>query len=261
MNNPSSTFFFFSSVNANLLLFCVALFLLVGCPPPPQKPNLTGNNAQYGMDGYADDTDQNTGPADDYTHPQPPSTSPWGPIPAQLPLTASDGESFANSNSTTFTMLSGKVIAKPGNNTNGTPNARSLNKVKSDFVVTNQVNCQFEIRSSIEATINSANPDEVRHFVMATIFDANNGVVASYQVHYKYKEDGNDPSKINIHRGSTQIAQIADGGTWATNPRDVGPVQPFVLTPGNYTLQFELNVFAQADTEAHLEVIANVNLK
>ena len=55
-----------------------------------------------------------------------------------------------------------------------------------------------------------------------------------------------------------QITQVADSDLFQSD--DKGPANAFTLQPGDYTLQFELNIDGQADTRSEIQVSATTDL-
>lgn len=221
-----------------LPLLIATLIGVTGCG----KPNFTGANQAFVTSGSADDgDDQTTGPAKTYTNPA---------------RTIADGLAVATSAPQSYRSLRGEVTAQTGAQPTRISTALATNKATSTFVVTKPVTFKFELSTTASATLNSG---EGGYLVAARILDAQGVYVpnSDFQTRYDFKE--NATGGIDVSQDGQLFTQIANGGV--ISPIDTGPQAAIQLPAGTYTLMFELNIDAKADTSASLRVSGTVDPK
>jgi hypothetical protein len=231
-----------SSLNLAIQIFISlsVAFFFQGCN---KKPKLTGANEKFVTSGFADDGDDTNGPGQHYVDPA---------------RSITEGSAEAKSDPKSYKSLNGKVLAATGNAPVRTSKANSTNKVTSTFVVKKTSTLQFILSSSASVSLSTGIGG---YRAVARILDtANNYVTGTdYQVRYDFNVNRNDNTKIDVSQGGTQFTRIDNGKT--ISPTDTGPSNAFKLKPGKYTLLFELNIDAEADTKAEIKVSASVVFK
>ena len=235
--------------NLFTLLVAVSLLLAVvlSCKPPAKKAQLNGNNQKFVTSGSADDADATNGPGVTYTDPA---------------RTIADAGTSGTSDPKSFRELAGQVIAQPGPNAaaGSKAAATATNKVTSTFDVDDKDTYQYDITTSVTATLNHGSG---KIHVVARVLDQNNVVVpgSDFQVIYQFADNGNNKIGINVNN-EPQIVVANPVNGWQDGNR-VGPPQPFTLVKGKYTFQFEVNLEALAppDGKADIKGISSVDLK
>lgn len=204
-----------------------------------QKPAL-GGNVTFQMHGSTDDGDDGNGAAQRYQSPR---------------NNSADNRTTATSTPTTYRDISAMVNAKPGNNATRLAVALANSKATSTFTVVNQVTCRLFINSAGSVSLTSGIGD---YHVVARIRDAAGLLVqgSDIQGKYDFKENNANPRKLDIKRWGQANGTMPNGGV-VLRPDRSGP---FTLTPGNYELEFELIVNGKADTDAKLNITAQVDL-
>lgn len=219
-------------------LALAASVFLTACPKPPA---LTGTNQTFVTSGSADDgDDQTTGP----------------PVPYVDPIrSATDGQAVAVSDPQSFRSLGGNVTAQTGAQPVRVSSSISTNKVTSTFVVTRAVTLKFQIVSSASANLNSGSGG---YLVAARVLDNAGQFVPGTDFQTRFDFAQNPNGRIDVSQDRRQFTQIANGDPIQST--DKGPAIAFTLQPGTYTLQFELNIDARADTRAEIRASAMVDL-
>jgi hypothetical protein len=224
-----------------IAFWCVALVVLAGCSPPP--PNAVINdsidNARSGVDGSADDANDNTvPPTDNYRGP--------------AKLMAKDAGTDASSMALQFNKVGGSAHAVPGAPvTKDQAVANSRNKVITTLTVNQAGQFTFNLALDFKG-IKVTGQGRLIIQLSAFVLDAQERTV----------KDAQGKDLPPIISGNIILAPDAQGklelllpGEQNPAPLDANgnlsktlsrPTTALPLTPGNYKLKLELNIGALA---------------
>ena len=202
---------------------------------------LTGTNTTRQIDGSINDSDNSTSAAGSYS-----STG--------ASANRVDGLSEAKSNALSHQSLDGYVTLIIDSNSqgpfSGTPAGASSQKVRSDFPISANTKVQFKLNPTFSINIDSTSHVVVSIALWVLTGPRGTSVPGSvYTARYEFTEDPNNITEqiVDIAYSNAGVTQGSGSDGVSITDNKVKP-NPFMLTPGTYTAQYELNISASGDT-------------
>ncbi len=210
------------------------------------KPTLGANEA-FQVHGSTDDKDNGNGPATNYR--------------STTTASSSDQLTTATSTPTTYRDIAVDVHAEPGANPTDLAIAFGNTKATSTFTVAADTTCRLVVQSAATVALDSGLAD---YLVVARIRSApatpgQTGPPvqgSDTQAKYEFAQNGATPTTLDIKRWGQADGTMPSGDT--IQRADTSGT--FMLTPGTYTLEFEITANGTADTSADLKANAQVDL-
>ncbi|MCG8588404.1 MAG: hypothetical protein MJE66_03865 [Proteobacteria bacterium] len=211
-----------------------------GAPPPPAAKPALGGNTAFQTHGSTDDGDDGNGAATRYQTPA---------------RQSADAQTTATSAPNTYRDVAARVQATPGPNPTRLAITLANSKATSTFAVAQAIRCRLVVSSAGSVSLTSGVGD---YLVVARVRTAAGPPVqgADIQGQYAFAENNANPRQLDIKRWGQPDGVMANGGVVLRVDRS----NVFLLQPGNYTLEFELTTNGKADTNAALDIQAQVDL-
>lgn len=205
------------------------LCFATGCNGKKDLPDGTGY--QTITNGRCDDGDDTNGGPTQYA-------------PRDANRSCTDGSTKANSQPVDFRETAGVAIARVGSHAHRLAEATSQNKAKSTLQVHQKQTLQWTIDTFIDSEL-TGGTGKVQALVF--IFDSNGRAVGnSAQYTYDLVMNPQNPTKqIDVKLNNAPKTTILNPGSF--HDQEPGATAAISLDPGIYTIQLELNIFAQAD--------------
>jgi len=225
-------------VKRNIKLLGV-IFFLAGCDVTP--PLFNGSNPVYKLTGEANDYDTGTGPKQQYS------------VNKQSLPSAKDGKTSAESIPHNHQSLSARLKASPSQNSLNLPEAKTEDKVSSDFISNSTGSFSLVVDHSAYVDLQTS----VARYSYEIEIANSKRVFASHNQEFRFVVHPTDPNKINVFTGASHdpVANIANKSFF--NSRYLSPNKVSLEKGVKYKLIFSLQTRAQSDGNA--EILASSN--